>query len=142
MEESHTYTIEFYDDRFDLDSELDEECNQCYGKDVADVLSKALNKAGVEVEVWEEDYGWELCGVEQGKSFQIIVYPWGFLEGAEGKDESLWRLRLVMNEVVPHMFIFKKAVSVEFPKYLFEKIRRAVKENFKEYYRDSKGEKW
>jgi hypothetical protein len=142
MDEKHTYTIEFYDDRFDLKSELDEEGNQCYGKDVAEELSMALLNIGLDVEVFEEGYGWEVCGIENGKMYQIIVYPWGFLEGNEGKAENLWRLRLKMSGVVTKLYFFRKKVSVEFPHPLFLKIKEVVMNTFTEYVRDNKGEVW
>ena len=96
------YTIEFINKNFDVESNLSEEFNagnKFYGQDVAQYLEKELCEHVQEVQIIDEDWGWQVYGhIDSKTKFDINIYAWGLLEDAAGDDFYLWRLLLQTKE--------------------------------------------
>lgn len=98
MSDKLDYTIEFVSKKFDLESDLFEDCgegDQFYGRDVADFLVDELKEHCLEVRKIEEDWSWQVSGkIKNDQRFEINIFPWGLTEKMSGDERYLWRLRL------------------------------------------------
>ena len=98
MDDRLDYTIDFINTAFDLTSKLPEEHNAgnpCYGKDVAEYITEKLRLHNIDVEYYDEDWGWQVASkIDSNNFFEINIYPWGFLGDESGDEFHLWRLRL------------------------------------------------
>lgn len=98
MNKNLDYTIEFINKDFDIESELSDEFNagnKIYGRDVALYIERELNGHVQEVQIIDEDWGWQVYGsIDPNYKFDISIYAWGFLEDTPGDEFNLWRLLL------------------------------------------------
>ncbi|MCP5325323.1 MAG: hypothetical protein H7A09_03215 [Oceanospirillaceae bacterium] len=142
MKEELSYTIEFIDSRFDLKSELPEDSNNCYGKDVAIKIRSLLNQEGLKSEVTEEGWGWGVEAITPDKNILMIcVYPWGFLEAKEGKEEHLWRLRVLYFQS-KKLFLFASHKQIAVPDDLISTLKNCITANFQYFISIESGVVW
>jgi hypothetical protein len=98
MDKILDYTIEFINPDFDVKSELSDEYNagnKIYGRDVALYLENQLGGHVQEVQIVDEDWGWQVYGnIDSNHKFDINIYAWGLLNDAPGEELYLWRLLL------------------------------------------------
>ncbi len=96
------YTIEFVSKKFDVESDLFEDCgkgDQFYGRDVANYLADELKEHCIDVRCIEEDWSWQVSGkIKNDQRFEISVFPSGLTEKMSGNDRYLWRLRLSVRQ--------------------------------------------
>lgn len=110
MDSKLDLTVEFINKNFNLHSELPDEINggnPCYGQDVAAYIHDQLKSSNIQSEILDEDFGWAVFGrTTKNSRFEIHIYPWGFLNDAEGDGFHLWRLRLRSQEKSKFLGIF------------------------------------
>lgn len=91
--------ITFETDRYNLSVEKDNFINPCcYGEDAATWLKSELEASEVEVkDLYQEDWGWEICCIYAGNQYYVGV---GGNPETEGGNFGEWRLMLTKSRTI------------------------------------------
>lgn len=96
-----------------------------YGRDLAEHLRDGLHTYGVQGELADEEWGWEVrAPLEGGAVLEIVVFYMG--DDAEGNDPDLWELSIHAFKRKKQLFIFSRRVDVPVPEEVLSAIRKTL----------------